>query len=209
MHSGTPAGPWANQYLDLESNQDLDLRRVPCDPLHHRDKQSRRLGSHQHEPPSFLENTGKTGAFLSSSHVSRSSRSVGSRTLSGGFGDRLLSQEHTPVVSTGPAPARSSYGWHDNYVSSVTFQYASLTNFDQLAIRSACEAYNGFQVGRTGGFRNRKPACSGVRSAFRLLQARHASTQFSQMDVPPCERGKTWSIVNSSLPGCTLQYWQV
>ena len=25
------------QYPDLESNQDLNLRRVPCDPLHHRD----------------------------------------------------------------------------------------------------------------------------------------------------------------------------
>jgi hypothetical protein len=25
-------------YPDLESNQDLDLRRVQCDPLHHRDR---------------------------------------------------------------------------------------------------------------------------------------------------------------------------
>ena len=51
------------QYPDLESNQDLDLRRVRCDPLHHRDKttlsQSRRLDSHQHQP------VYKTGAFLS------------------------------------------------------------------------------------------------------------------------------------------------
>ncbi len=39
----------ANHYPDLESNQDLDLRRVPCRPLHHRDYQSRRLDSHQHE----------------------------------------------------------------------------------------------------------------------------------------------------------------
>jgi hypothetical protein len=54
------------QYLDLESNQDLDLRRIRCDPLHHRDAsttqfkrvQSRRLGSHQHHP------VYKTGALL-------------------------------------------------------------------------------------------------------------------------------------------------
>jgi hypothetical protein len=25
------------EYPDLDSNQDLDLRRVQCDPLHHRD----------------------------------------------------------------------------------------------------------------------------------------------------------------------------
>ena len=53
------------------------------------------------------------------------------------------------------------------------------------------------------------PACSGVRSAFRLLQAMHASTQFSQLDTPPCDRGTTWSIVSSSLPGWQPQYWQV
>ena len=29
--------PFLFQYPDLESNQDLDLRRVRCDPLHHRD----------------------------------------------------------------------------------------------------------------------------------------------------------------------------
>src|SRR5579872_5926951 len=36
------------KYPDLDSNQDLDLRRVQCDPLHYRDRRkSRRLGSHQ------------------------------------------------------------------------------------------------------------------------------------------------------------------
>ncbi len=39
MQSSTPARQIANQqYPDLESNQGLDLRRVQCDPLHHRDK---------------------------------------------------------------------------------------------------------------------------------------------------------------------------
>src|ERR1700733_200539 len=62
---GSP-GLLALSCLDLDSNQDQDLRRVRCDPLHHRDAapksfkrtQSRRLDSHQHHP------VYKTGAFL-------------------------------------------------------------------------------------------------------------------------------------------------
>ena len=42
MPSGTPAGHFGEQYPDLESNQDLNLRRVRCDPLHHRDADSNR-----------------------------------------------------------------------------------------------------------------------------------------------------------------------
>jgi hypothetical protein len=34
--------------------------------------------------------------------------------------------------------------------SSSTFQYASLTNLDQLSIRIPCAAYSGFHTGRTG-----------------------------------------------------------
>lgn len=77
------------QYLDLESNQDLNLRRVQCDPLHHRDRfESRRLDSHQHQP------VYKTGAFLSRA-TSAKSTGARSRTLCGCFGDSLLTQEHT------------------------------------------------------------------------------------------------------------------
>ena len=49
------------QRPDLESNQDRNLRRILCAPLHHRDVnlQGRRLDSHQHEP------VYRTGAFLS------------------------------------------------------------------------------------------------------------------------------------------------
>src|SRR4051812_36018835 len=36
VRSGTLTGQ-IFQYLDLESNQDLNLRTVPCVPLHHRD----------------------------------------------------------------------------------------------------------------------------------------------------------------------------
>ena len=58
VRSGTLAG-CVNQYPDLDLNQGLDLRRVRCNPLHHRDKQSRRLDLHQHLP------VYKTGAFCS------------------------------------------------------------------------------------------------------------------------------------------------
>ena len=63
------------------------LRRVQCDPLHHRDvlnTKSRRLDSHQHQP------VYKTGAFLSRATSAIKSRSARSRTLLGGFGGRLL-----------------------------------------------------------------------------------------------------------------------
>ena len=174
--------------LDQDLNLDLDLRRVPCDPLHHRD-------------------------------ISTSARS---RTPCDGFGDRLLSQEHArvsaPGLSTGgnsvlitlrvmllPHAEREEYELRNNYSRSVTFQYASLMNFDQLSIRTLWSADQrcasvpgGFPTtasrrcpGRTGLRRRCIRACSGVRSAFRLLQAMHASTQFSQLDTPPCERGRT------------------
>jgi hypothetical protein len=34
-----------------------------------------------------------------------------------------------------------------------------------------------------------------------------AGTQLVQFDTPPFERGATWSIISSSLPGCSPQYW--
>jgi hypothetical protein len=56
---------------------------------------------------------------------------------------------------------------------------------------------------------NRIFAYSGVRSAFRLLQSKQASTQLCQRDSPPWARGMTWSSVNSSMPGCVPQYRHV
>ncbi len=38
------------------------------------------------------------------------------------------------------------------------------------------------------------------------LQSMHASTQFAQLESPPRDRGITWSIVSSSLPGLQPQY---
>jgi hypothetical protein len=51
-----------NQYPELDLNQGLDLRRVQCVPLHHRDMQSRRLDLHQHLPP-IKSTWAKTGAL--------------------------------------------------------------------------------------------------------------------------------------------------
>ena len=97
-----PSGHRSLQYPDLDSNQDQDLRRVLCDPLHHRDVifKSRRLDSHQHQP------VYKTGAFLSRA-TSASSTSARSRTPCGSFGGCLLSQEHTRVRKL-PAHAAGS-----------------------------------------------------------------------------------------------------
>ena len=64
----------------------------------------------------------------------------------------------------------------NSQLSNSALQYTSLTNFDQLSIRTSWRAYIGFQVGRAGGLRSFTPACCGVRSAFRLLHFRHAST---------------------------------
>ncbi len=57
-------------------------------------RQSRRLDSHQHEPPSFRVAV-KTGGFLR--RATSASTSARIRTPCAGFGDRLLSQEHTRV----------------------------------------------------------------------------------------------------------------
>jgi hypothetical protein len=127
-----------------------------------------------------------------------------SRTLSGGFGDRQPSREHTGKHSTG-----LTTGKVPPHSSSSTFQYASLTNRAQLSIRAWRVAYCGRHTGLTGAFRRGIRDCWGVRSALRLLQETHASTQFSHVGMPPCERGTTWSTVNSSLPGCAPQYWHV
>ena len=67
-------------------------------------------------------------------------------------------------------------------------------------------AYSGLQVGRTGDRGNNMEASRGVRFAFFWLQSRQANTQFSQVLVPPRDRGCTWSIVSSSVPGRAPQY---
>ena len=100
MLSGTLTGHVAVRRRNLEAKQYQDLWRVghrpgtmcsmvgggrlSVTPSRHK---SRRLDSHQHQPPSKV--TSQTGAFLSRA-TSASSRSARSRTLLGGFGGRLL-----------------------------------------------------------------------------------------------------------------------
>src|ERR1700677_1662174 len=48
-------------------------------------------------------------------------------------------------------------------------------------------------------------ACLGRRSPLRRLQGAHEATMFSQLEVPPLERGITWSTVRFE---CEPQYWQ-
>ena len=134
----------------------------------------------------------RTAAFLFG-HVGIhfQARSARIRTPCGGFGDRLLSQEHTPVS----APGLATRGiWRNDYSRSVTFQYASLTNFDQLAIRMPWSAYSGFQVGRTGCLPEPHPRLlrravglplvAGHAGQHAVLPARHAALR----------RGTTWSM---------------
>ena len=90
--------------------------------------ESRRLDLHHHVP------VYKTGASLFG-HVGAST-SARSRTPYGRFGSCLLSQEHTRVG----LPASKPGAVVVDHFSSSTFQYASLTNFDQLSIRTLWNA---------------------------------------------------------------------
>ncbi len=113
------------KHLDLESNQDLDFRRVPCDPLHHRD-----VGPTTGFAPACFRLQG--GRLSKSSHVGIS-RSAVIRTLSTRFGIWLLSQENTPVIRA-PSSDRARF----DYDLSSAFQYTSLINLDQLSILETC-----------------------------------------------------------------------
>ena len=120
------------QRPDLESNQGQGLRRAPCDPLHHRDGHIR---ADDWICTSMMRFTKPPPRCSATSAIS--SRSARSRTPLGGFGGRFLSQEDTPVSAPGLATGGS---WRNNYSRSVTFQYASLMNFDQLSIRTSWSA---------------------------------------------------------------------
>ena len=73
------------------------------------------------------------------------------------------------------------------------------------------QCWAGYNVAPTG----KPPSAAAVReqldagvTAVWMPVAMHANTLFSQVEVPPCDRGITWSIVNSSPPGWQPQYWQ-
>src|SRR6478609_8340963 len=60
--------------------------------------------------------------------------------------------------------------------------------------------------GVRGLWRGCIPAWRGSRSLLRRLHGAHDATMFSQLDVPPFERGITWSTVRLERDP---QYWQV
>ena len=105
MLSVTPTG----RHPDLESNQDQDLRRVLCDPLHHRDGHRPSAKKHECEESNPVRQVWKLPAL------------PGAHSL-----------KAPGLVRPEAAIQR--------YLASSTFQYASLTNFDQLSIRTSWNA---------------------------------------------------------------------
>ena len=66
-------------------------------------------------------------------------------------------------------------------------------------------------VSRKGEPGRGEVSCRPARESGSLcaLQLTQASTQFSQVVFPPCDRGIRWSIDSSAVPGWQPQYWQV
>ena len=115
------------KYLDQESNLDLNLRRVPCDPLHHRDMQYPDLESNQDpdlrrvlcDPLHHRDVTCRADDWTCTSIIRFT-------------GPAPCCSSH--VGSWAPGPQAGSTVFDQD--SSFTFQYASLMNFDQLSIRT-------------------------------------------------------------------------
>ena len=90
------------QCPNQDSNLGLDLRRVECNPLHHRDRADDWIRTSM--------NPATRRAPFSVEPRRQLSTSVRIRTPSGGFGDRMLSQEHTRIeqgCSNGIEPSPS------------------------------------------------------------------------------------------------------
>lgn len=140
MRSSTLARQ-VDQYPDLESNQDLDLRRVQCDPLHHRD-----IRADDWICTSINRFTGPAPFSIEPRrHVAYKHEREDSNPVW-----RLWRPLALPGAHSCEAQELSLPSLIDNHFSSDTFQYASLTNFDQLSIRTVWRAYIGFHNGRTG-----------------------------------------------------------
>src|SRR3712207_7660950 len=65
---------------------------------------------------------------------------------------------------------------------------------------------NTWGLGARGVRRGIMFACAGSRSPLRRLHGAHDATMLSHSDVPPFERGMTWSTVRFER---APQYWQV
>ena len=161
--------------------------------------QSRRLDLHQHRA------VYKTAAFLFG-HVGNKQEREESNPVGRLWRPLPLPGAHSCI---GPRPCDRG-PWRNNYSRSVTFQYASLTNFDQLSIRTLVVRVQRLPrrpdrllaqlhprlLRRAVGL----PLVAGHAGQHAVLPARHTTLRHA---------ATTWSIVSSSLPGWAPQYWQV
>ena len=147
-----PAHPQGllSKCLDQDLNLDLDLRRVLCDPLHHRDVQHPDLESNQVQgfrkalcDPLHHRDTFRADDWIRTS-MERFTRpppfSIEPRRQAGVQGfepcGAALEAASSPRRTLLYRPRPCDRGHRRvNYSFSVTFQYASLMNFDQLSIR--------------------------------------------------------------------------
>ena len=96
-HASITLAGHQSKYPDLDSNQDHELRRLGCDPLHHRDKFHTRADDWIRTSMNRFTRP----APFSFEPRRQSSTSARSRTPFSGFGGRLLSQEHNRVRPPG------------------------------------------------------------------------------------------------------------
>ena len=122
-----------NKYPDQESNLDQGLRSALCDPLHHRDRQTRADDWICTSMMRFTKPPPRCSATSASFQQEREDLNPVRR---------LWRPSALPGArsSIRPRPAGPGASWRNDYSPSVTFQYASLTNFDQLFIRMPCSA---------------------------------------------------------------------
>ena len=156
------------------------------------DNQGRRLDSHQHEP------VYKTAAFLNraTSAINRKQECKESNPVRRFWRPLALPGAHSVSAPTALRPGAIGV----QLLSSVTFQYASLMNFDQLSIRTLWSAYSGFQAGRTGFFGGASsapaPACGRPSACCRPCRPARSSPSSTHRLATAARRGR------SSTPRC-------
>src|SRR5439155_22974713 len=69
-------------------------------------------------------------------------------------------------------------------------------------------AVTGNSFGARGTVSNFRPASCGRRLPFRVFTSLLDQTRFSQVSLPPRERGRSWSRLPSSSLGSWPVYWQ-
>ncbi len=117
-----------NEHPDLESNQVQGFRKALCDPLHHRDNHRTRADDWNYT--SIERFTGPPPFSIEPRRQQARARGVEPRAA--GL-ESACSPRSTLVYRL--RSRRTGGVRRHNYSFSVTFQYASLMNFDQLSIR--------------------------------------------------------------------------